>query len=208
MRRGRPWLIAVALIVAAAAVCRFGLDECALLRPDQRGHRAFVQGEFATAAGEFGDPSWRAVALYRDGRFEEAAGAFAGIDTAEAAFNQGNALVFLGRYAEAVERYSRALELRGGWEAAQSNRALAVARADLLHLEGGDMTGGKLGADEIQLTFGDAATSGEEVEVDAAAPSAAEQRAVWLRRLQTDPAKFLRAKFAYQHASREREGGR
>ena len=128
----------------------------------------------------------------------------AGYDTADAAFNQGNALVMLGKYVEAAERYARALELRPDWEAANVNREIALGRAEALKKEGGDMTGGEMGADEIVFTEGKAPPSaGEEQIEDGQQVSDAEVRAVWLRQVQTKPADFLRAKFAYQYATRE-----
>ena len=107
-------------------------------------------GDPEAALEEFSDPMWRGVALYRQGEFEQAAGVFAGFDTPEAALNQGYSLVFMGKYDEAVARYDRALELRPDWEPAVVNREIAVARAAALDFEGGDMTGGMLGADEME----------------------------------------------------------
>jgi Ca-activated chloride channel family protein len=146
------------------------------------------------------------VALYRQGEFEQAAGAFAGFDTPEAALNQGNSLVFMGKYDEAVARYDRALELRPDWEPAVVNRDIAVARAAALDFEGGDMTGGMLGADEIVYSESTSSPAAGEEQVEGGKPlSDAELRLIWLRQVQTKPADFLRAKFAYQAAMREAE---
>ena len=68
------------------------------------------------------------MALFRQGEFEKAASLFAGYDSADAAFNQGNALVMQGKYEAAIERYDRALELRPGWQDAGVNREIAQAR--------------------------------------------------------------------------------
>ncbi len=175
-----------------------------LLTPNQRGYRLLADEKYPEAAKQFADPMWRGVALFSEGEFEEAAGVFAGYDTAEGAFNQGNALVMLGKYEEAADRYARALELRPDWEAAIANRDIALGRAEALKREGGDMTGGEMGADEIVFTEGKAPPSaGEEQIEDGQKSSDAEVRAMWLRQVQTKPADFLRAKFAYQHATRE-----
>ena len=85
---------------------------CPLLTPDQRGYRHFAQERYAEASEHFADPMWKGVALFRQGRFKAAAGVFAGFDTADAAFNHGNALLMRGTYEEAAERYSRSLQLR------------------------------------------------------------------------------------------------
>ena len=47
-------------------------------------------------------------------------------------------------------------------------------------------------------------SGGEETVEGAVKLSDAELRAMWLRRVQTRPADFLRAKFAYQHATQEK----
>ena len=183
-----------------------------LLTPDQQGHRFFEQGDFAEASIRFADPMWRGVALFRQGEFAEAAGVFAGMDTADATFNQGNALLMQGQYDAAAERYMRALELRPEWQDAMTNRDLALARAAMLKQEGGDMTGGMLGADDIVFTKNKPPSgAGEEQTEGAEATSDKEMRAIWLRQVQTKPADFLAAKFAYQQAMRpapgdEREG--
>jgi Ca-activated chloride channel family protein len=146
---------------------------------------------------------WTGIVLFRQGEFEKSAGVFAGIDTAQSAFNHGNALVMQGKYAEAAERYARALKLRPEWQDAIINREIALARAAMLKQEGGDMTGGMLGADEIVFTKGKSPpAAGEEQTEVGQEMSDAELRAVWLRQVQTQPADFLAAKFAYQHAMR------
>jgi len=208
--RSRPslvyWVLGLTAVVALA-VC-FLRDDCTLLTPDQRAFRLFEAEEYEAAAAEFSDPAWRGVALYRQGEFEQAAGVFAGFDTPEAALNQGNSLVFMGKYDEAVARYDRALELRPDWEPAVVNREIAVARAAALDFEGGDMTGGMLGADEIVYSESASPPAAGEEQVEGGKPlSDAELRLIWLRQVQTKPADFLRAKFAYQAAMRKAETG-
>jgi Ca-activated chloride channel family protein len=134
---------------------------------------------------------------------------FGRIRSPEAAYNRGNALVLLGKYDDAIRSYELALELRPGWTEAQDNLALAAARKALLAPpesdEGG--TGGMLGADEVVLDdSGRVANSGaEEVVEGESGLSDAELRAVWLRRVQNDPADFLRARFAWQLQREEAE---
>ena len=74
-----------------------------------------------------------------------------------------------------------------------------------LKQEGGEGTGGMLGADDIVFTEGNNSPSAGEEQTEGGKPmSDAEQRAVWLRRVQTRPADFLAAKFAYQVATRDK----
>ncbi len=172
-----------------------------LFTSDQNAYRLFEQEKYAEAAERFTDPMWNGVSLFKAGDFKGAAGVFAGFDTAEGAFNQGNALVMQGEYETAAARYGRALELRPGWKAATVNLEIALGRAKLVELKGGDMTGGEMGADEIVFEKGKSPPGAGEEQVEGGAPlSDAEMRASWLRRVQTRPADFLKSKFAYQHA--------
>lgn len=192
------WTVtAIALAIALAT------GNAHLRRPDQRAYALYSKSDYNGAAKTFRDPFWRATALYRDGRFEEAAGAFAGFNSAAALHNQGNALLFLGKYNEAAETYGRALERMPDWKDPEINREIARARAELLAFEGGNMSGGKIGADDYVINNNPDNSSpdskDEEEVVEGATPmSDAELRAVWLRRVQTNPADFLRSKFAYQ----------
>lgn len=172
------------------------------LTPDQQGHLMFKEERYADAAETFHDPLWKATAWYRAGEFKKAAGIFTGFDTAEGAFNQGNALAMQGKYTEAIPRYERALALKPDWKDAQVNLAIARQSAERLKREGGEGTGGMLGADEIQFSNDKrkAKSGGEETVESAPKLSDAEMRAIWLRRVQTKPADFLRSKFAYQSA--------
>ena len=90
-------------------------DSGNIRRADHRGYQLYSSGEYDAASTTFSSSYWQAIALYRDGQFEDAASIFAGYDTAESHFNQGNALLFQGKYADAAARYTRALELKPNW---------------------------------------------------------------------------------------------
>lgn len=171
------------------------------LTPDQQGARHFDRGEFTEAAQAFLDPMWQGAAWYRAGEFEKAAQAFARRDTAEALFNQGNAWLLRGKYEAAIASYDRALTKRPDWKKARENRELAAARARQVAQKGGDMGDQKIGADEI--VFDNKAKKNEGQETQIAGEQAvtdASVQALWLRRVRTEPADFLKAKFAYQNA--------
>lgn len=176
--------------------------------PDQQGRRDFERGRFVEAARVFHDPRWQGVAWYRAGEFEKAAQAFGRSDTAEALYNQGNARVMLGRYEAAISCYERALEKRLGWREADENRALAAARAKALDIEGGNVSEGKVEPDKILFDSGKKGSDAQTTETAGGKPLSDEEiQALWLRRVQTRPADFLKAKFAYQEAVRS-QGGR
>ena len=171
--------------------------------PDQAGRRAFQHARFEEAAGRFEQPDWRAAALFAAGDFESTASYLAGVAGPLAAFNRGNALMLLGRYETAVESFEQALDERPGWVLAEDNRRIAESRirVDV----GGEGTGGMMGADDIVFDTSDAGGS-DSVEVTGGEELAdAAMREIWLRRVETKPADFLRYKFAYQN-SRANEG--
>jgi len=172
------------------------------LTPDQQGARLMARRQYAEAAKYFQDPLWQGVAEYRDGQFKEAAAAFARIDSPEAAFDRGNALLMHGKYGDAIASYDRALQRRPDWREAKANRDLAEARRKMLEPPKDDAggTGGQVKPDEI--VFDDRpkqSGDSKQVEVVTGGQMSDEQlQALWLRRVQTRPADFLRAKFAYQ----------
>ncbi len=147
------------------------------------------------------------VAWFRAGEFIEAEQAFARVTTPEAEFNRGNCLVMMGKYEAAIERYDRALELNPELEDARVNRGIAVARAKRVEQKGGDMGDQKIGADEIVFDKSKN-PGGQDTETGAAQElTDADMQALWLRRIQTKPADFLKAKFSYQLANDAAAGG-
>lgn len=167
--------------------------------PDQRGRHLFEQGRYAEAARVFRDGMWRGAAQMRAGDFKAAEATFAGIDTAEGAYDQGNALVMLGKYAQAVARYDHALALRPGWKAAQANRQIAQLRAARLEAKGEDAGDQREGADQIVYDKDAQRPGGQDTEVSGDKAMTDEAvRALWLKRVETRPADFLRARFSYQ----------
>ncbi len=174
------------------------------LTPEQQGQRAFARGEYAEAATLYRDPMRIGVAWYRAGEFDQAAAAFGRVNTPEAAFNQGNALVLQGQYEAALGAYQRALEARPDWTEARENREIAEirqARKQASSEQGGKAT--EIGADEVVFDLdSDNNESQDQVEIETdAGMSDQELRALWLRRSQTSPAVFLKSKFAAQLAA-------
>lgn len=180
------------------------------LTDDQQGDRLMQQGKFVEAAKSYQDPFRSGVAYYRGGDYKKAASVFGRLKTADGQFNCGNALVMLGKYDEAAAAYQTAMQARPGWREAEENFEIARLRAEKLQKEGGDMTGGKLAADEIVFTSGNKDGGGQEESAGGEQISDQTLQALWLRRIQTKPADFLKAKFAYQLAREdgEREGGK
>lgn len=175
------------------------------LTPDQRGRLLLGRDRPAAAADAFRQPLWRGIALFRAGDFKTAAQAFAGLDTAESAYDQGNAFIMLGQYDDAMKRYDRALALRAGWPDAITNREIARIRGERKKVEGGlnDDTESKPDA----VVYDKTKKGGEDTTIEDGAKAMSDEavRALWLTRVQTKPADFLRVKFSYQLQSGDTE---
>ena len=189
------------LLMMLLVMAILGVPQDWWLTPDQQGERLMAQEKFAEAAEAFDDPMRKGLAFYRAGEFEEAAMNFGRVVDISGEFNRGNALVMLGKYDSAIASYDRVLQGSPDWTAAKENRAIAVARRDRMKPESNEGgTGGMLGADEI--VFDDKAknsTESEDVEVGKGGEmSDVELRELWLQRVQTKPADFMKIKFSYQ----------
>jgi len=173
---------------------------------DQWGQHLFRNEKYVEAAKTFTDPMHRGVAWYRAKEFEQAERSFRAVRTPEGAYNLGNTLALQGKYDEAIESYDRALAQKPEWLEAQENRELARTRAEALDVETGNMSDGKLGADEIVFDEnpqgseegGEQTVAGEEL-------SDKEQQAMWMRKVQTSPADFLKVKFSMQNTFSDNE---
>ena len=174
------------------------------LTPDQQGSRLMAKKEYKMAAKVFRKPIQRGTALYRDGDFKNAAAAFGQDASAEASYNRANALVMLGKYDDAIAGYEKTLSMKPDWNEARDNLNLARIRRNNMKPPDDDAggTGGKLEADEIvyDKRASKAPESQTETVEDGGQLSDQELRTMWLRRVQTEPADFLRAKFSYQFA--------
>lgn len=125
-----PWLLAILLPFAALAFRRglFALLAAVMLlppptaharefadwwlRPDQRAIQVLNRGAAETAASQFTDARWKAIAHYRAGNHAEAAALLEPFDDADSLYNRGNALARLQRLEEALQAYHAALQRR------------------------------------------------------------------------------------------------
>jgi Ca-activated chloride channel family protein len=179
------------------------------LTADQRGDQLLAEKKYSTAANAYGNP-WRiGAAQYRNGDFEAAAKTFARVPGADGAFDQGNAWLMHGKYDAAIKSYDRALGFRANWKEAEENKALAIARQRAIEKAGENRqeSADAYKPDEIVFDQKGDNQKGQPVEMNGEKMSDEELRATWLRRVQTTPADFLQAKFAYQ-ASRGAEPNR
>ena len=103
--RRLAWLVAILLGLGLGMPLHAGW----FTNKDKEARTYFEKGDFETAAETFRDEYRRGVALYRAGRYEEAARAFEAVDrdpvALESLYNLGNARYRLEQFAEAVQAY-------------------------------------------------------------------------------------------------------
>lgn len=122
-RRGWLLLLPLALVLPAPPAQALEWQDL-WLRKDQQGARALERAEPARAAELFRSPEWRANAQYEAGDFAGAAESLAGIETADAHYNRGNALARAGHLEDALAAYDEALEREPQMADAVANRTL------------------------------------------------------------------------------------
>ena len=108
-----------------------------------------------------------------------------------------------GKYDQAIASYDRALGFRPGWKEAEENKALALACKAKIEASGEERDEAQTSdekADDIVFDQKGGDQKGKPVELAGGEMSDEQLRATWLRRVQTTPGDFLRAKFAYQAA--------
>lgn len=192
----RGWVTRVAVLMLAAKLLLPDTAEAGTLTdmwltPDQQGRLAFERRDFAIAADHFKDPMWKGTALYREGRFKEAAEAFALSDTPEALFDRGNALLHLEEFEEGVAAYEKALEKRKDWPEAEANLALAKR---LLKQQQDDEEPEQPNEKPDDVQFDDKGKKGKAGTVDLAE----ETSEMWMKNIQTSPADLMARKFAIE----------
>ncbi|SNT12029.1 Ca-activated chloride channel family protein [Tardiphaga sp. OK246] len=163
------------------------------LSPDQQGRLAYDRGDFGKAADTFVDPMWKGVALYRLGQFDRAAEAFARVDSAEARFDQGNALARLGKLSQAVAAYEEAIRERPDWQEAKDNLKV-VQDAIAAKPKNDEQDSNELDDRPDQFKFDDKGEKGKKSVVDVGRQTAE----VWMRNIQVSPTDLLARRFSIE----------
>lgn len=164
------------------------------LTPDQQGRWWLERDHPARAAQHFTDSFWRGVAHARAGQWQQAADAFARVDSPAAWFNQAQVLAFSGRYVDAVAAYDQALMRLPGWPQALADRERVLGLVPQQPSPDG-------AGDELLPGEGDGGEPGQRRARKPGPPrrlTDAEIAELWLQRLDTSPAGFLQRKFALQ----------
>ena len=91
------------------------------LNNEQRAQQLYQNEQFEQASKLSSDPLRKGAALYKQGKYAEAADSFAQSNSAEAHYNRGNALAQQQQFEQASEAYQQALEQRPDWQQAKEN---------------------------------------------------------------------------------------
>jgi Ca-activated chloride channel family protein len=205
------WLIAVlALLFVIWAIARPVAFLALWLTPDQQGRIWFERGDYARAAGAFDDPRWRAISLYADESFSDAALAFSQYQDAGSLLARGNALAHAREYLDARDVY---LELQARFPehpAPAINLPIIQALIDANRQlsESQQSETGDLSSEQDEgprSSEGDERLSMLEREQYSAEQllQDPELTAMWLRQVQRNPSEFLSTKFFLQLERRE-----
>lgn len=92
--------------------------------PDQQGYDAWEEEKYEAASALFENAQWRASALYRQGKYAEAAKLFDLDKSPIGHYNRGNALALSGNLQEAQKAYEKALQLEPSFQDAATNLAV------------------------------------------------------------------------------------
>lgn len=212
--RGLLWVLVFVSVVVLLALADRGENwywQDLFMSRDQQGQRLFNRGDYQLAAQRFEKSEWQATAYYAAENFSAAAAIWANMPGAQYHFKRANALAHLEDYAGAADGYRLALRSRPGWKQAHDNLQLVLAlAAKPKPLEDyGGQKATEVGADEIVFSNDKKRMeqAQDEMTLDEGSLSSEEINALWMRRLQSSPADFLRLKFRYQTEMGETSGG-
>jgi len=90
---------------------------------DQQAQQHYQQQDYQQAAKQFEDSQWQGSAHYKAGDYEQALQAFKQGDSAQALYNQGNALAQLQKVDQAIDAYKEALQKDANLTDAKDNLA-------------------------------------------------------------------------------------
>jgi len=125
-RRGLFFVIPLLLLNGLALPVRAHADwwDDTWQTKDQQAYQALAQEDAARAAALAQDPELSGEAWFRSGEYSNAFDAWTQGDSADALYNQGNALAHLGEYDAAIAAYDQALSIQPGMDDAVHNRAV------------------------------------------------------------------------------------
>ena len=177
------------------------------LTADQQGRYYFERDNYEKAAQLFESTLWKGISFYFNKDYENAIQQFSMLDTAESYFNLGNAYARLGQYENALESFQQALKRKPGYVDAEFNfkliKKIIEDKKSKKEEEEKTQPGSLLGADEIKIADPKdqnkrPETEGDPQQIKMDMLTDEQINEMWMRRVQTSPADFLRLKFSYQ----------
>ena len=198
------WVLVFAMLTSFGTPAQASGWKDWFLTPDQQGQIAFNAKDFSGAADLFQDAEWRAFALLRSGRYEEAAEAYGFIETSDAANAQGIAYLRNRKYRDGVRAFETALERDPNNAVAQAN--LEVATAIVTYVETTQAqsdTGEERGIGADDTVYDNESGLGVETTVEreeANGPPAGLSTEDWMRSVDTDVGDFLASRFRLEDA--------
>lgn len=195
----RGWV----LILLAAPLGAFAADAWFAVS-GQQAMRAFQDGDYRRAADLFEDPAWRAAALYRQGRFLEAARVLEGSPTPADRYNRATALARAGQIDAAIGLYEALL--LGFPEHADARHNLAALKQAAGQPPAPPPDAGSAPPDPA--SGGGDSGPGAAGRADSDRSALPESAHRWLLRVPDDPGGLLRRKFLRQYKAegRDQEG--
>ena len=206
-RRGwtMRWGLVFALLVPVGSPAQADGWRDWFFTADQQAQMAMNDRRFSDAADLFQDPDWRAYALLRAGRYEEAAEAYRFIETTEAANAEGIALLRNRKYRDGVRAFEKALERDPNSELAAAN--LEVAKAIVAFVESTQAqsdTGEEAGIGADDTVFDNESGQGAETQIERSEEEAVPQGLTtedWMRAVDTQVGDFLASRFRLENAA-------
>jgi Ca-activated chloride channel family protein len=198
--------LAAILVIPSGAPTRISWTDAWMnlwLTHDQQGRYFYERGNYKKAAERFEDPIWKGLALSHGGDYEAALNAFALNDSAEAWYDQGNALAHLGKYPEAAQAYQQALARRHSWPEAEENLALVESLIPKAKKKDKEQEEEAPDLPPDQVKFDKKGEQGKKTQVRMKVDPK-KMADTWMRNIQTTPADFLRLRFAMQAAQERR----
>ena len=198
------WGIAVVLLLPVGAPAQAEGWRDWFLTPDQQGQIAVRNRDYRAAADLFQNSEWRAYALLRAGRYEEAAEAYSFLETSAAASAEGIALLRSRKYRDGIRAFEKAVERDPDDAVASAN--LEVAKAIVAYVESTQLasdTGEEAGIGADDTVFDNETGQGAETEVareDAEGGGQGLSTEDWMRAVDTQVGDFLASRFLLESA--------